>query len=736
MRMIRAARALVVLGCFAHTSLDAGIADAQSAGGKAPTRPAASAAPKPAAAASSTPSAKPDAAKPASPKPATKPLSKPSATARAAPPHAPSKSTPTAKKAIHHPPLTRRPGEPGEPDEATRRIISGTSGRSAQRDRAESPELKALRELDQSLFPAAAPRSDALWPSDTVQIDGSAPNVVATGLPPQLEPAPTTEARESDLAWLRQLELPDIPVRWDPRVVRYLEFYKESPRGRALVAGWIKKSGRYGANIRRTLRDQGLPEDILWLSLIESGFDPNATSPAGAAGLWQFMPEGARIYGLTVDRWVDERRDPERSTIAAARFLADLRQRFGTWELAFAAYNMGYGGLLSAIRKYNTNDYWELSRFEAGIPFETSLYVPKIIAMAIAARNPKVFGCEGVELDASVIFDRVSVGPGVSLHAIASAAGVADADIEALNPQLPAHRTPPPYANGPESASTIVRVPPSTGPRVGKLSAKLGSREAKLEPYAVRWGESLDDIAASHHVARSALVALNGIRRDEAITAGTVLLVPATAATATKAPEPSRPTVVVRADTFDYADRRRVFYRPVPGDALRDVAHALSVSVDELVRWNALDPRAALHDGMVLQAYVPRAAKLDRVMVIESPDARVIAAGSDEFFEHFEGQRGRKRIQPVAQEGDTWRSIAKRYGLTLGQLERINQRSRTSALAKGEKVIVYAPLANSVSAALAEREAPNQGDDDGDESAARNDTATNGADSTASAVTP
>ena len=129
--------------------------------------------------------------------------------------------------------------------------------------------------------------------------------------------------------------------------------------------------------MRRVLREQGLPEDLIWVSLVESGFDPAIRSPAGAAGLWQLMPDGARIYGLVVDRWIDERLDPERSTDAAARYLADLHRRFGAWELALAAYNMGYGGLLAAIRKYNTNDYWELSRFESGIPFETALYVPR-----------------------------------------------------------------------------------------------------------------------------------------------------------------------------------------------------------------------------------------------------------------------------------------------------------------------------------------------------------------------
>jgi membrane-bound lytic murein transglycosylase D len=228
-----------------------------------------------------------------------------------------------------------------------------------------------MRDLDLALFPPS-PGAPA-WPVDGVFALGQGePRVVASGMPPSRELGPLPSAEPAiDLSWLKQLEMPDIPVRWDARVVRYLEFYKNNPRGRSMVAGWIKKSGRYAASIRRVLREQALPEDILWLALVESGFDPTIQSPAGAAGLWQFMPDGARIYGLTVDRWIDERLDPERSTLAAAKYLADLRQRFGGWELAFAAYNMGYGGLLASIRKYNTNDYWELARYESGIPFET-----------------------------------------------------------------------------------------------------------------------------------------------------------------------------------------------------------------------------------------------------------------------------------------------------------------------------------------------------------------------------
>jgi membrane-bound lytic murein transglycosylase D len=556
-----------------------------------------------------------------------------------------------------------------------------------------------MRELDLALFPSPEPSSGPPWPVDGTLSVGRELQIFASGMPPPAEiGAPLVENPAPDLSWLRQIEMPDIPVRWDARVVRYLEFYKNAPRGRSMISTWLKKSGRYGGAIRRVLRDQGLPEDILWLSLVESGFDPTVRSPAGAAGLWQFMPEGARIYGLTVDRWVDERLDPERSSLAAARYLADLHQRFGAWELAFAAYNMGYGGLLAAIRKYNTNDFWELSRLEAGVPLETALYVPKIIAMAIVARNRSLFGLDDVELDPAVVSDKIAVGSGVSLKTVATAAKVDLSAVEAVNPQLLAGRTPPlaPWARN--DSSWTVRVPAGSGPRAAQNIPRFFDREEKLERYLVRWGESLDDIASFRTTTRSALQRLNGLRPGEIIRPGTVLFVPAAAGVGraaaqnllAKAPE-VRPVIVVPEQQFAYPDRRRVFYRVIAGDALREIASVFAVSADELCRWNGIDPGASLHDGMTLQVFAPAGRDLSSALFLDEKDARVVAVGSPEFFTHFEALKGRKRVEIVAREGDSWNALSKRYALSLGMLERINHRGRSTPLHPGDRVVVYAP---------------------------------------------
>ena len=666
MRILCAARALAFAGAFA--ALLAPFSERAALAQGAPKAPTA---PKP----------RPAAAKPGAAKAPGKPIARPPAAAAKG----------AARKGGGGKKAPRKPGaEAGQPDDAVRRIIAGTSSRGVH----ESLELKAMRELDLALFPSNTPDAGAPWLAEgSPLVHRGEPKILATGLPPQTPLVAQNAEPVADLAWLRQLAMPDIPVRWDGRVVRYLEYYKNNPRGRSMVQSWLRRSGRYSGAIRRVLREQNLPEDIVWLALVESGFDASISSPVGAAGLWQFMPEGARIYGLTVDRWIDERLDPERSTLAAARYLADLRQRFGGWELAFAAYNMGYGGLLSSIRKYNTNDFWELSRLESGMPLETALYVPKIVAMAIVARNKAIFGCDELELDPAINFDKVAVGSGVSLRSLALAASTSVEKLEELNPQMLASRAPPILPGEKTDTTWMVRVPVGAAPKAAKTLSQFVDGDGKLDRLTVRWGESLEDIAQRRGVSRYSLQTLNAVRRDESLRPGTVIFVPASAASDIYDAPTGKPTVVVPATAFTYVDRERLFYRVIHGDTLKAVASLFTVSPDEVCRWNAIDPVAALHDGMTLQIYTPKDKIPANALVLAEKDAQILASGTPEFVAHFESLRGRARLELVAKQGDTWRSVAARYGLTMGQMERINHRSRSSPLCEGDRCVVYVPTA-------------------------------------------
>ncbi|MBM4358595.1 MAG: transglycosylase SLT domain-containing protein [Deltaproteobacteria bacterium] len=659
--------------------------------------------------------AKPAAAKPAPSKEevAGRPPSgkSPGKTATKVPPGTRKSGNGTTAKAAPQPPrerpATRIVGsEPGQADERARRAVAGRRLDASDADPRESPELAKMRDLDQLLFPLKKGGVAGPWPAE-VEVGGVPPRVEATGLP---NAAPiggeATAVPRPELAWATALEKPDFPVRLDASVVRYLTYYKENPKGRNLLAGWIRKSGRYGAPVRKLLRDRGLPQDLMWLALVESGFDPTIHSHAGAAGLWQFVPSTARIYGLTVTRRVDERLDPERSTVAALNHLEDLHTRFGSWELAFAAYNMGYGGLLAAIRKFNTNDYWELRRLEAGLPYETALYVPKIASIAIAARNCKVFGCDKIELDDPEPFgeqgvEAAIVAPGVTLEEVAEAVGVRVAHLAALNPHLLGSRLPPIDHTLDGRRGWTVHVPRGRGALARSLAPKENPPH-QLSTYTVRWGEPTEHVAARHGTTAGHLEQLNELEPGESARAGTVLFVPtrtrprsdidaaAEVAGAHGIGKSGRPLFVVPGHDFYQPGRRRVFYQPVLGDTLEDVAESCNVSVGDLRRWNHLDGRTALQEGMTLQIFVPKDAHPRNVLLIEAEQVETVAIASKPFFEHFVGTMGRERLEVVAQAGDTFSSIAGKHGMSVNMLERVNQRSRKSKLAPGEKIVVYA----------------------------------------------
>ncbi len=544
-------------------------------------------------------------------------------------------------------------------------------------------QLQILRDAEQALFPKRLRGIETGWSWDLPEPSGRSESIRNLGLPlaPEAE-VPHREPTGPDAEWLRSLTMPDLPVRLDRRVVTYLKFYRDSDRGRTIAAIWARKSGRYVAAMKAELKRAGLPTDLAWLSLIESGHDPVIRSPAGAVGLWQFMPSSGRMYGLMVDRWVDERRDPGRATQAAIRFLGDLYQRFGNWELAMAAYNMGYNGLSRAIAKYNTNDYWALSRLEAGIPWETTLYVPKIFAIAIVMNNRQAFGLQSIRPDAPISFDTVLVEPATPLEDVAKAAGVAVQEVKRLNGHLLADRTPP-IAPGEEQKRYRVKLPAGTGAKATRALAK--ERPDDLVVHRTRFGETLEDLARESGVTEAVLRDLNSIDSDERLAQGTVLLVPRG-----KSPgRPEREVVVVPADLAVGAKSNRVFYRVRTGDELEEIAVAFGVSLRDIASWNALDPAARLRSGMTLQLIVPKTRPLDDVRYIAEDGAQVLVAGSKEFHEHFEGLDGKYRIEVLVRKGDTLHGIGRRYGMSVGMMERVNRRSRHTKLVPGERLVVY-----------------------------------------------
>lgn len=541
----------------------------------------------------------------------------------------------------------------------------------------ESPELRALRLSELEVFAHVEPLVDL---GDVATAFGLPPDAVTTEAPPAGTPLPR-DTSPRDLSWLSGLALPDIPVRWDDRVVRYLEFFRDDPRGRSIIRSWMQRTERYGPMIRRTLREEGLPEDILYLAMIESGFDPRARSEVGAVGLWQFMSRTGEEYGLEQTHWVDERMDPVESTRAGAHYLLALYRRLGTWELAFAAYNMGYGGLLRAMRKYGTNDYWLLARTEAAIPFETSLYVAKIMACAIAGRNGARFGLAELTREGTSTFDEVEVPGGTQFALIARAAETTADELRRLNPMYRRDRVTP-------SATTVrVRVPANAAERFRHRWPTVRPGRAAHVPYVVRFGEDLAAVAHRFRTNERTLRDVNQLEDHTRVSAGFDLMVPATPARDERPSEP--PVVPIPRARFDLVGTTRVFYRVVRGDRLDEIARFFRVSTEHVREWNAIDPRAQLQDGIYLQLFVPRELDLSRAVVLTESEVRPLVVGSEEFFQHHLEQEGRVRIRHRVASGDTLSSIAQRYGLSIASMSRINLIPRDTVLALGQELVVY-----------------------------------------------
>jgi len=592
----------------------------------------------------------------------------------------------------HPSPLPPGGAPRAQPNQEARHAIAGGTT-DDERTLPLDAELQVLRDAERALFPRPLSGVHAGWSWDLENSNIEPVGPPGTSiLPPDLVPQPAESSSADVGKWLSELTRPNLPTTFQPSVVTYLQFYRSNPQGKAILRTWYKRSGRYSKLITMELAKAGLPTDLQWQSVIESSYNPAAKSPAGAVGLWQFMPDTARVYGLEVDRWTDERLDPQRATEAAARLLADLHRRFGNWELALAAYNMGHSGLSRAIRKYNSNHYWLLCHYEGGLPWETTLYVPKIFALAIAMSNRSAFGLDDVEQDAPVQFDVVSVGPGQPLSGIAKAAGVNESSIAELNPQFLAGRTPP-TPQGQKAISYSVRVPSGSGAIVSRKIASFGLAGADFDSYTIRQGDTLDGIAKSLGATASELKTLNQVASAEVLVPGDTLLVPRRDRPSDVDVAEDERVVVIPKDTPPQTEATRVFYRVVPGDTLSEIAKSFGVRRTDLLDWNSIDTTARLQSKMVLAIWLPKDAPAPEARYHSNEDVRALVAGSQEFAEYFAGLRGNDRVVVRAKQGDTLTSIASRYHVNAATLERVNRRPRTDRMNEGESVVVYVPKA-------------------------------------------
>ncbi len=286
-----------------------------------------------------------------------------------------------------------------------------------------------------------------------------------------------------------------------PRVRHFIEIFANEQK--EYFAKRLARSGRYFPMIAQVLQDAGLPQELAYLALIESNFQPHAVSPSGAVGLWQFVPQTARRFGLRIDSWVDERRDPVKSTRAAAAYLKELHARFGRWYLATAAYNAGQGAIHRAMKDSGAKDFWSLSA-KAKLSDETRNFVPKFVAATLIATRPQKYGFDRIEYDAPLSYNEVEVAGNSQLALLAAMSGTDTEALQDLNPELLRSHTPP------GEDRFRLKLPAGSGALVEQL--QQGETAAlKLVVREVQRGDTLFALARRYRQNVKRLMEFNGL---------------------------------------------------------------------------------------------------------------------------------------------------------------------------------------------------------------------------------
>ncbi|MGB7847896.1 MAG: transglycosylase SLT domain-containing protein, partial [Candidatus Acidiferrum sp.] len=366
----------------------------------------------------------------------------------------------------------------------------------------------------------------------------------------------------------------DLPLTVNDVVMSYLNFF-QTPRGRAILETGLRRKGKYQEMIARVLKEEGVPQDLIYLAQAESAFQPLALSRAGARGIWQFVQWRGNEYGLKRSWWVDERMDPEKATRAAAQHLRDLYGLYGDWYLAMAAYNCGPGNVQKGIERTGYADFWELYKRNV-LPKETRNYVPIILALTLIAKDAAHYGI-AVEPDGPVEADGVKPGRAIDLRLVAETIDADVGTLRALNPSLLRMITP-------DDPEFVLHLPPGTSEKFSAEIAEIpADKWVSWRRHRVQAGETLTSIAKKYRVTATAIAEANNLEQGVGLQAGEKLIIPAA-----RAAEESKP--------------RLVRYRVRRGDTLGGIADQFSVTSEQVRKWNGLKS-GKVSRGMVLRIY-------------------------------------------------------------------------------------------------------------------------------------
>ncbi len=534
------------------------------------------------------------------------------------------------------------------------------------------------------------------------------------GLPTEVKKTDLKENEVSSEDVEKNVEKPykssygEVALEYNANVETWIRYFQG--RGRKYMTSYLSRSTKYLPMMKNVLRENGLPEDLVYIALIESGFSPIAHSRSNAVGYWQFMRATGRRFGLTVDPYIDERRDPVLSTRAAAEYFKALYSLFGSWHLALSAYNVGENRVKRAVTRYYTRDLWELIKKRRSLPAETKQYVPKFIAATLIAKDPAKYGFTDIAYEDPLSYDTVALQSSISITKLATNLSVDVDELKLLNPKFRSDFVPISRGN-----ETVVRIPVGRGPDASaalSLSVTTPPKVVRSEyiSYRIRSGDNLSSIAHHHHTTVSALRRLNGLSNRTLLRVGMHLNITdpggEQVSQATEEDAQSGAVTPVKisrpaTEATTLTDEIHVVKR---GENLSTISQRYGVSIDSLKRLNGLSSRAMIRKGQKLRIRPesqPKSARPNQSMkktyaVLaqfkaassrQRPAPAKIRSVQRELPRRTVAGAGFKH-RHVVRRGETLYEVSRKYGVALNRLARANNLTINHRVMDGEKLMI------------------------------------------------
>ena len=457
----------------------------------------------------------------------------------------------------------------------------------------------------------------------------------------------------------------DFPITMNKQVEFYLDLFRNKQK--KYFKRWLARSSKYMPIIQRELKNADLPQDLAYLAMIESGYNPSAYSHAHAAGLWQFIRGTGRNYGLRIDSWVDERRDPEKATKAAVAYLSALHERFNDWQLAVAAYNAGEGKIERAIKKYNSRDFWELASHNY-LRLETKRYVPKLIAAIIIARNPEKYGFNDIAYEQPVQYDLIKIPARTDLRAVAVSGSTTIKKIRELNNDLRKNLTPP------STTLYTLKIPKGSHELIAANLSRLHPvLSTGYKTHKVRRGDTISRISKCYRISMTTLLKANNLHSSK-LKIGQHLRIPyrTTKYVLLKKGESAQ-------DYYTAASNKgqMILHELQQGETLSKVSKRYNVPVELIIQWNDIDDVRRVRAGKQLALYLEQNAFVTEAGLTITENTNSIIALTDSKKRPAQSTTKKyRKISSISyykvRNGDSLWSIAKKFRVSTREIRRWN----------------------------------------------------------------